>query len=201
MNNPFQIGITGNIGSGKSLICRIFQCLGVPVYDADSHAKELMTTDGILVSNIKKEFGALSFSDDGKLDRKYLSFRVFNDPEKLKKLNAMVHPRVKEDYEAWVTRHQAYAYVLKEAALLFEAGSAQAMDKVIVVDAPETLRMSRVLLRDPYRTAEQVRDIEANQMFAAEKVKKADFVVNNDEKVLLIPQVLELHNRLLSMSR
>jgi len=201
LNNPLQIGITGNIGSGKSLICRIFQCLGVPVYDADSHAKELMTTDGILVSNIKKEFGALSFSDDGSLDRKYLGFTVFNDPAKLKKLNAMVHPRVKEDYEAWVTRHQTYAYVLKEAALLYEAGSAQALDKVIVVDAPETLRVSRVLIRDPHRTAEQVRGIEANQMPAAEKVKKADFVINNDEKVLLIPQVLELHNRLLSLCR
>jgi len=160
-----------------------------------------MTTDGILVSNIKKEFGALSFSDDGSLDRKYLGFTVFNDPAKLKKLNAMVHPRVKEDYEAWVTRHQTYAYVLKEAALLYEAGSAQALDKVIVVDAPETLRVSRVLIRDPHRTAEQVRGIEANQMPAAEKVKKADFVINNDEKVLLIPQVLELHNRLLSLCR
>ena len=91
--DTLQIGVTGGIGAGKSLVCRIFHCLGIPVYDADGHAKELMTTDVILISNIKKEFGELSFNTDGSLNRKYLSMTVFNDTGKLNTLNKLVHPR------------------------------------------------------------------------------------------------------------
>ena len=200
MSSSLQIGITGSIGAGKSLVCKIFHCLGVPVYDADSHAKGLMTTDGILVSKIKKEFGELSYNSDGSLNRKYLSLAVFNDPERLKKLNDLVHPQVQEDYRLWVAQMGSCPYVLKEAALLFEAGSAQNMHKVIVVDTPEALRMQRVLLRDPHRTLDQVLAIERTQMPAGEKLRRADFVVVNDEKELLIPQVVELHARFLSMT-
>jgi dephospho-CoA kinase len=198
---PLQIGITGNIGSGKSLVCRIFSCLGIPVYDADSHAKELMTTDGILVSNIKKEFGELSYNTDGSLNRKYLSLTVFNDPARLRILNKLVHPRVRDDYSRWVVRQDGTPYVLKEAALLFEAGSAAELHKVIVVDAPQQLRIRRVLKRDTHRDKDQVMTIEKNQMTAEEKIRRADFIVINDEKVLVIPQVLDLHARFLSITR
>jgi len=201
VSTPLQIGITGGIGSGKSLICKIFHCLGIPVYDADSHAKELMTTDGILLSKIKKEFGELSFNTDGSLNRNYLSSAVFNDVEKLKKLNSLVHPRVGEDYSRWVEQKRTYPYVLKEAALLFEASSNQFLDKVIVVYAPVTLRIQRVLKRDPHRTEDQVRAIVENQLPEEEKMKRADFILVNDEKVLLIPQVLELHARFLLIGR
>ena len=193
MQTPKQIGITGGIGTGKSLVCRIFQCFGVPVYDADSHAKELMTTDGILISNIKKEFGELSYNTDGSLNRNYLSSRVFNDAEQLKKLNQLVHPRVAIDYKRWVDNKVGAQYILKEAALLFEAGSNQQLDKVIVVTAPETLRIQRVLKRDRHRTEAQVKSIVENQMPEEEKMRRADFIVSNDETVLLIPQVVELH--------
>ena len=196
MRTPKQIGITGGIGTGKSLVSRIFQCFGIPVYDADSHAKELMTTDGILISNIKKEFGELSYNSDGSLNRNYLSLRVFNDAEQLKKLNELVHPRVGIDYRRWVDSETDVPYVLKEAALLFEAGSNQQLDKVIVVQAPENIRIKRVLMRDRHRTEEQVRSIVKNQMPEEEKMKRADFIVRNDETVLLIPQVVELHNLL-----
>ena len=196
MRAPKQIGITGGIGSGKSLVCRIFQCFGIPVYDADSHAKELMTTDGILISNIKKEFGELSYNTDGSLNRNYLSLSVFNDAEQLKKLNQLVHPRVAIDYKQWVDNKVGVPYVLKEAALLFEAGSNQQLDKVIVVHAPETIRIKRVLKRDRHRTEAQIRSIVKNQMPEEEKLKKADFIVRNDETVLLIPQVVELHSLL-----
>jgi dephospho-CoA kinase len=198
---PLQIGITGNIGSGKSLVCKIFECLGVPAYDADSHAKGLMTTDGILVSNIKKEFGELSYNTDGSLNRKYLGSTVFNDPVKLRVLNELVHPRVREDYSRWVTRQNDTPYVLKEAALLYETGSAAELHRVIVVDAPQQLRIQRVLKRDTHRDADQVMTIEENQMAAEEKIGRADFVVLNDDKVLVIPQVLDLHSRFLSMNR
>ncbi len=198
MNTPYQVGITGGIGSGKSLVCKIFQCLGIPVYDADSHAKALMTTDGILISNIQKEFGHLSYNTDGSVNRSYLGESVFNDPEKLKKLNSLVHPRVKEDYLTWVKKNDHHPYVLKEAALLFEAGSNKELDKIIVVHAPEDLRIKRVLSRDAHRTEELVREIMKNQMAEKEKLNRADFILYNDENQLLIPQVLELHQKFIA---
>ena len=195
MKKPFQIGVTGGIGSGKSLICRIFACFGVPIYDADSHAKELMTTDGILVSDIKKEFGVLSYSVNGGLNREYLSKQVFNDPERLRTLNNLVHPRVGVDFSRWADQRKGHSYVLKEAALLFESGSYKSLHKVIVVYANEALRIQRVLKRDPHRTADQVRAIIRNQMPEEEKLKRADFTILNDETTLLIPQVISLHQR------
>lgn len=193
MQAPLQIGITGGIGTGKSLICKIFQVLGVPAYDADSRAKKLMTTDGILIGQIQKEFGTLSYDARGVLNREYLSATVFNDEAKLRKLNELVHPRVGEDYKRWVAVQGNVKYVLKEAALLFESGSYQVLDKVIVVTAPETLRIQRVLSRDPHRSIQQIREIIRSQMKEDEKVKRADYVIVNDEATLLIPQVLQLH--------
>jgi dephospho-CoA kinase len=193
MHQPIQIGITGGIGSGKSLICRIFQVLNVPVYDADSQAKKLMTIDGILIDQIKKEFGSLSYDKEGVLNREFLSKTVFNQPEKLAKLNSMVHPRVAVDYNRWVHEQRGARYCLKEAALLFEAGSYQLLDKIIVVAAPDELRIRRVLQRDPYRNKTDVERIIKNQMSQEEKIKKSDFVIKNDESELVVPQVLKLH--------
>ena len=193
MHQPIQIGITGGIGSGKSLICRIFQVLNVPVYDADSQAKKLMTIDGILIDQIKKEFGSLSYDKEGVLNREFLSKTVFNQPEKLAKLNSMVHPRVAVDYNRWVHEQSGARYCLKEAALLFEAGSYQLLDKIIVVAAPDELRIRRVLQRDPYRNKTDVERIIKNQMSQEEKIKKSDFVIKNDESELVVPQVLKLH--------
>lgn len=195
-----QIGITGGIGSGKSLACRIFNLLGVPVYDADSRAKSLMTTDGILVSQIKKEFGTLSFGEDGSVNREFLAKHVFNDELKLKTLNNLVHPRVAEDFTRW-TQQQRSSYILKEAALLFETGSYRALDKIIVVSAPENLRIARVLQRDKHRSEQQVKDIIRNQLKEEEKLKLADYTLINDESNLLIPQVLNLHKKFLSMAQ
>jgi dephospho-CoA kinase len=197
---PLQIGITGGIGSGKSLVSKIFQHLGVPVYDADSHAKELMTTDGILVSGIKKEFGDLSYNHDGSLNRSYLADHVFNDEKKLAALNALVHPRVGHDFAEWVRKHNTSTYILKEAALLFEANTAQSLAKIIVVFAPDKMRMERVLLRDPHRTVEQLKGIVEKQMPQDEKLKRADYIIVNDETQLVIPQVLNLHRSFLKMA-
>lgn len=200
MKKPLQIGITGGIGSGKSTVSRIFSALGVPVYDADSRAKSIMTTDGILVSQIKKEFGVLSFDTNGKLNRSYLAEHVFNDPEKLKLLNKLVHPRVGEDYTRWVQKQRS-AYVLKEAALLFEAKSNTALDKIIVVSAPEDMRINRVLQRDKHRTKQHVKNIILNQLSEEEKLKRADYIVVNDERKPVIPQVLELHKQFLTIAQ
>ena len=194
---PIQIGITGGIGSGKSLICSIFNALGIPSYDADSRAKRLMTTDGILVDSIKKEFGVLSFHPDGKLNREYIRGIVFNNNERLKKLNSLVHPRVAVDYQEWIKLHDAHPYVIREAALLFESGSASLQDKVIVVHAPEELRIRRVTSRDPQRTENEIRNIMKSQMSETEKLERADFIIFNDDTQLVIPQVLKLHEQFL----
>jgi len=193
MHQPVQIGITGGIGSGKSLVCRIFHVLGVPVYDADSRAKKLMTTDGILINQIKKEFGTLSYYEDGTLNRELLGKNVFNNPEMLARLNSLVHPRVALDYSQWTQEQSGVKYCLKEAALLFEAGSYQSLDKIIVVAAPDELRIKRVLQRDRHRNRADVEKIINNQMPQEEKINKADFVINNNETELVVPQVLKLH--------
>lgn len=194
-----QIGITGGIGSGKSLICRIFHVLGVPVYDADSRAKKLMTTDGILIDQIKKEFGTLSYDEKGELNRELLGKTVFNKPDKLARLNALVHPRVAWDYNQWISEQSGVNYCLKEAALLFEAGSYQLLDKIIVVSASDELRIKRVLQRDPHRSKADVERIIKNQMPQEEKMKRADTVIKNDESELVVPQVVKLHEWFNSM--
>ncbi|MEQ8424332.1 MAG: dephospho-CoA kinase, partial [Cyclobacteriaceae bacterium] len=158
MNKPIQVGITGGIGSGKSLVCRIFGSLGIPLYDADSRAKILMTTDRILVDQIKKEFGNLSFNEDGKLNKEHLR-KAFNDPQEIKKLNKLVHPCVGRDYANWVSQQSESKYVIKEAALLIESGSAKELNHLVVVFAPKELRVQRVLKRDPHRSPTEIENI------------------------------------------
>ena len=192
-----QAGITGGIGSGKSLVCKVFQCLGVPVYDADSRARTLMTTDEFLVNQIKKKFGDKAYNPDGSLNRKHIGEAAFGNPNKLKILDSLVHPSVAIDYERWV-KQQSHPYVIKEAALLYEAGSYKSLDKIIVVSASEDLRIKRVTARDPQRSEQMIRDIIKNQMPESEKVSRADFVVVNDESQLVIPQVIAIHQHLLS---
>lgn len=194
---PYLVGITGGIGSGKSLITKIFQCLGAKVYDADSRAKTIMTTDGILVEQIKKEFGNLSYRGK-ELNREFLAQEVFDKPVRLNKLNALVHPRVALDFETWVAENRHEKYLVKEAALMIESGSHKALDTLVLVNAPVEMRIERVLKRDPQRNREEVMNIIARQMNEDEKIKLADVVIKNDETELLIPQVLALHKLFLS---
>ena len=183
------------------MICSLFSILGVPVYDADSRAKNLMTTDGILVQQIQKEFGTLSYSAEGLLNREYLAATVFSNPAKLQVLNAMVHPRVGEDSARWISEHRGFPYVVKEAALMYESGSFSLMDYVVVVTAPEKLRIERTLKRDPLRTREELRKIMSSQLSEADKIGRANFQINNDETQLVIPQVLKLHQQFLSLGK
>ena len=199
-SKTFQVGITGGIGSGKSVICKIFTCLGVPVYDADSRAKSIMTTDGILIEQIKKEFGDLAYLPDGSLDREYLSRVIFENQEKRTLLNQMVHPRVAADTDRWLDQNREATYVVREAALLIESGAYLRVDKVLLVTAPEELRIKRVLARDPHRLREEVVKIMATQLPEEEKKKVADVVVYNDETQLLVPQILQLHNQFLKLN-
>lgn len=186
-----QLGITGGIGSGKSTVCKIFQTLAVPIYDADSRAKQLMTTEKALVVSIKKEFGEASYLPGGELNRAYLAEAAFSSVELTKKLNALVHPAVARDYMAWAEA-QTSPYTIKEAALLIESGSYQQLDKLIVVTAPIDLRIARIKKRDPFRTESEIRNIMAKQLSDQEREDRADFIIKNDESELLTAQVLDL---------
>lgn len=195
-NKPLQIGVTGGIGAGKSLVCRIFQVLGIPLYNADHRAKWLMNHHQPLITEIKQNFGEEAYLTDGSLNRPYLSEKVFKNETLLKQLNALVHPRVGEDYEQWLAQ-QTTPFVVKEAALLIEAGTYKTLDKLITVNAPETIRLRRVLLRDTHRSPEEVRSIMQKQLSDDERTATADFVIVNDEKTLIAPKVLQLHHRFL----
>ena len=190
-----RIGITGGIGSGKSIASRLFHALGVPVYDADSRARWLMENDAALRQQLTAAFGPTTYDSAGHLNRTMLASTVFSNPERLKQLNALVHPHVGTDFEQWATVQQqsGHAYVLKEAALLFEAGSYRQLDRIITVFAPLTVRQARVLHRDPHRSIADVQAIMAKQLSEEEKMQRADYVLTNDDVQPLLPQVLALH--------
>jgi dephospho-CoA kinase len=194
---PLLVGITGGIGSGKSTVAKIFMILGIPIYSADDRAKWLMSTSEALKNEIKKTFGATSYLPDGTINRVFLAETIFSNPEKVKQINSLVHPAVALDFEQWVLEQTSY-YVLKEAALIFETEAHKNLDKVINVSAPLRIRVARVLMRDPQRSEEQLNHIINQQLPDEQKNDLADFVIKNTENKLLIPQVLKIHQRLLT---
>jgi dephospho-CoA kinase len=192
-----QIGITGNIGSGKSTVAKVFASLGIPVYDADSRAKAVMTDDAELKDALIHLLGPESYASDQTLNRAYVAYKVFNNPDLLKELNALVHPAVFRDYDRWVLGQTA-PYILKEAALLYESGSFKKLDKIIVVHCPDELRIARTMQRDAV-TKEAVMERLSKQMPQEEKIQRADFLIDNSGQQMLIPQVLALHQTLLAL--
>ena len=193
-----KIGITGGIGTGKSTICEIFALLGIPVYNADKAAKRLMATNEGLKKQLIATFGTAAFTSTGDLDSTYLANKVFTDEKALKQLNALVHPSVLADFDQWCSK-QIAPYVLKEAALLIESGSYKQCDYTILVESPIALRINRLLNRDKSSEA-QIRARIANQLPEEEKAKVANYLLLNDEKHLLIPQILALHTQFLKAS-
>jgi dephospho-CoA kinase len=193
-----KIGITGNIGSGKTTVSRVFELLGIPVFYSDTEAKQVMSADAELISGIKKHFSADAYFTDGTLNRKYIAGIVFNNEAELNKLNALVHPTVFRAFDNWALRHNDALYVLKEAAVLFESGSYKDCDYTIMVTAPLKMRISRVMQRDGI-TQTEAESRNARQMPEEEKQKLASFIINNNNTTLLIPQVLALHKQLLKL--
>ena len=192
-----KIGLTGGIGSGKTTVAQIFEVLGIPVYYADEAAKRLMNDDKELISLIKKNFGDAAYKNDA-LDRQYLASIVFTDNYKLELLNSLVHPATIRDAGQWM-QQQTTPYVIKEAALLFESGAAEHLDHIIGVDAPIAVRIKRVMDREGISKDEVLKRIN-NQLDNDIKMKLCNFILNNDEQQLLIPQVLELHQKLLRLA-
>ncbi len=193
-----KIGITGSIGAGKSTVAGIFKILGVPVFDADAIAKSILNSDPALREQIIAAFGSETYKN-GLLDRKYLATLVFSNPDELAKLNALVHPATIKAADTWAKHweKQGSAYIVKEAALLFEAGTNIGLDFIIGVTAPEDLRIARVMARD-HITREEVLKRMQHQLDDTKKMERCDIVIDNNEKALLIPQVLTLHQQFTS---
>jgi dephospho-CoA kinase len=193
-----KIGITGGIGSGKSTVAKVFESLGIPVYYADDAAKRLMQEDPELKNQIINLFGVNAFIL-GKLNRPWISAQVFGNPEKVNALNAVVHPATIRDAHEWMSR-QHTPYTLKEAALIFESGSEKELDYVIGVDAPQELRIQRVIERDN-TNREAILQRMNNQLDETEKIKRCDFIIHNDGNQMVIPQVIALHKQLVELSK
>lgn len=192
-----KVGITGGIGSGKTTCSRLFAMYGIPVYDSDSRAKLLMNEDAALRQEITKLFGTESYGKDGRLNRGVLAKAVFSNKDLLEKLNALVHPAVHNDGEKWYAEHADAPYVLKEAALIYEVGIDKKLDKVIVVSAPDEIRIERVMKRSG-STAEEVKKRIASQMPQALKIEKSDFHIENDGMKSIIHQVAQIHRELMT---
>lgn len=189
----YKVGITGGIGSGKSTVCRMLAERGVAIYNADSSAKDLMSTSESLRKALIENFGAETFTAEG-LNRQYLAERVFNDAEQLRLLNSLVHPAVIADFEAWAEEQEGH-YVVFESAILFEAGLENRVDAVVAVMAPESLRVERVMARDGH-SKEQVMARIKNQMSDDERSDRSQYSIVNIDVEDLEEDVEQLHRRL-----
>ncbi|MBC7720712.1 MAG: dephospho-CoA kinase, partial [Pedobacter sp.] len=192
-----KIGLTGGIGSGKSVVAGVFKTLGIPVFDADSAAKKLMEEDAELISAIKASFGEKSYFN-GQLNRKYIADIVFNDAYQLALLNSLTHPATIKAFEVWASQQDA-PYIIKEAALLFEAGTASNLNFIIGVTAPQAMRIQRVMQRDGI-TREDVLNRMDKQIGDSIKMRLCDAVIINDEQQFVIEQVLVLHEKFIPLT-
>ena len=184
-----KIGLTGGIGAGKTYVSKIFQKMGIPIFNADEQAKKCMVEDSSLKAAVQLAFGESMYLK-GVLQKDTLANIVFNNTEALGKLNALVHPIVKQKFEDWCTQ-QSTSIVIKEAAILFESDAHLGLDAVVCVSAPEKLRIERVQKRDE-SSVEQIQSRMSKQMPQSEKEELADFLIVNDQVQLLLPQVLTI---------
>ena len=189
-----KIGITGGIGSGKSTVCKVFKVLGIPVFEADKVARQLMNSDAKVRIQLINLFGSSVYLPDQTIDRKFLSAIVFNNPSLLSGLNFIVHPVVQNAFDVWCKNQQS-PYVILEAAILFESGFYKIMDKTIVVATDESERIQRVMKRDG-TSEEQVRQRIRNQWTDEQRIKMADFVIGNNDNELILPQIVEIDKKI-----
>lgn len=192
-----KVGLTGGIGSGKTTVAKIFELLGAPVYYADDEARHIMNEDEDLRLSIQNRFGRDAYKN-GELDRTYLASKVFHDPFQLEILNALVHPATIRDAARWMSRQNS-PYTIKEAALIFESGASEQLDYIVGVYAPAALRIKRTMERNGISHEDVLKRMN-NQIDEQIKMKLCDFVVYNDEQQLVIPQVIALHEKLLTLS-
>ncbi len=190
----FRLGITGGIGSGKTSVCRVFQVLHIPVFSADSVAREIMERDKQIIDGINIIAGKDLYKG-GSLDRMALAGIIFNDNSLLERVNSLVHPVVFEYFNRWVKEQNA-PYVIMEAAILFESGASEIVDRVATIIAPAEERIKRVILRNKL-SREQIVERMRNQMDDQDRLKRSDYVINNSENEMIIPAILDIHNDIL----
>jgi len=188
-----KIGLTGNMGSGKTTVARIFQALGVPIFYADIEAKKVLERESIIL-RLSSFFGAKIIDNSGKIDRKRMAFLVFNDKNALNLLNNIIHPEVASLFQSWVISKSQAPYIIHEAAILFESGFNKYMDTVIYVHAPEIMRIERIIDRDKI-SADEVKQRLGNQWDDEKKLSLSEHIIDNDGNNLLIPQILKIHKK------
>ncbi len=189
-----KVGVTGGIGSGKSLVCQVFSKLGVPVYTADDAAKILMDSDPEIRNGLIRIFGESIFAG-GKLDRSMLAGLIFDDPALLAGVNRIVHPRVANHFYQWCSTFTHIPFVIHESAILFESDAYKGFDRIILVTAPEEMRIQRVLERSGMSEV-KIQRIIKNQLPEEEKIVRSHFVLKNDGTTLLLPQIISIYNLL-----
>ncbi len=192
-----KIGLTGGIGSGKSVVVKIFQLLDIPVYIADTEAKRIMNTCKTVQKQLISTFGSAVYAEKNKIDRKFLASLIFNNPDALKQINAIVHPAVRNDFQQWCKTQKEAPYVIQESAILFDTGENVSFDKIITVTADESLRIERIISRD-HTTKEEILSRIKNQLSDDIRIAQSDFVIYNNTE-LLLPQVLKIHQELLKL--
>jgi dephospho-CoA kinase len=193
-----KIGLTGGIGSGKSYVCKVFSTLGIAIYPSDQKAKTLLRSNSDLRNEILTEFGPEAYTDKG-YNPAFIAGLVFQNIELLQRLNQIVHPYVAIDFVNWCHKYEHTAYIIQEAAILYESGAARLMDYCIVVEAPEEIRIKRVIERDHCDRAQVVNRIQ-NQWSADKLRSLADWIIQNDDKNLILPQIIKLHEQLITLS-
>ena len=189
-----KVGITGGIGSGKTTICHFFELLDIPVFTADTQAKRLMVTSPDIKNRLISILGKDIYFKDQSLDRKKIAKLIFNSPDLLSKINALVHPAVQKEFEKWCVKQNSH-YVLFEAAILFECGLYKKMDINVLITASEENRINRVIIRDNI-SKKEVKSKIAKQWKDEKKEGYADYIIHNDNRELLIPQLLNLDKKL-----
>ncbi len=189
-----KIGITGGIGSGKTIICEIFKHLNIPIYNADIEAKKILINNNIVRKKLINNFGENIYLSSSEINNKLLATIVFNDKTALNTINSIVHPEVWQNFLRFTQNKTNYNYVILEAAILIESGFYKKMDYVVTVTAPENIRIQRVITRDNAAKTNIIQRIN-NQISEQERIKFSDFTIINDDKQLVLPQVLNLHNK------
>ena len=193
-SSVLKLGVTGGIGSGKTSVCRVFRVLGIPVFSADAEAREIMDIDTGIILRINTIAGKNLYSG-GSLDRAELARLIFNNKVLLKKVNSLIHPIVFSRFRDW-EKKQNSPYVIIEAAILFESGRAQVVDRIVTVVAPVKERVARIIQRNSL-SRKQVMERIRNQMNDNKMIEQSDYVIQNSENDMIIPAVLEIHNDIL----
>ena len=192
--SALKLGVTGGIGAGKTSVCRVFSVLGIPVFSADTEAREVMDIDTVIILRINTIVGKDLYIN-GSLDRAELAKLIFNNNRLLEKINSLVHPVVFSRFREW-EKKQSAPYVIMEAAILFESGASKVVDRIVTVVAPMEERVGRVIHRSNL-TREQVMERMRNQMSDSERISQSDYTIHNSENDMIIPAVLDIHEDIL----